>query len=84
VALRNLQLIRQNLSYNQLEQATGMDFIHDPTSFPVNPLTGKNNVHTIATPVPSDPGDLTPGGGGWIYSSSSQNVWIDTAGYLHH
>lgn len=81
-ALKLLQQLRTNAQLQHVESSTGKDIIALPTPFPANPLTGKNSVKTIFTTFPDDPGDLTPGGGGWIYSNASHYIWLDTAGYL--
>ena len=45
-------------------------------SIPINSLTDKDTVKAIATATVAA-GDLTVGGGGWIYSTASGNIWID-------
>lgn len=83
-ALRNLQQLRRISRAVQLQNASGLNVVQVPSILPVNPLTGKDTVKGIATAEPRDPQDLTPGGGGWIYSYTSNEYWIDTAGYLHY
>ncbi|MCH8921590.1 MAG: prepilin-type N-terminal cleavage/methylation domain-containing protein [Planctomycetes bacterium] len=48
---------------------------------PKNNLTDSNAVKTIATDN-ATAGDLTPGGGGWIYSTTSSKFWVDHADYF--
>ena len=48
---------------------------------PKNNITDSSAVKTIATDN-ATPADLTPGGGGWIYSTTSSKFWVDHADYL--
>ena len=48
---------------------------------PNNNLTGSNAVKTIVA-INATTGDLTPGGGGWIYSTTSSKFWADHADFL--
>ena len=48
---------------------------------PKNPLTGEYTLRFISSEYPTA-SDLTQGGGGWIYSISSERLWLDSEGYL--
>jgi hypothetical protein len=49
-------------------------------AIPENSLTDRNDVKPI-TGARAAECDLTPGGGGWIYSTTTGNIWIDHADY---
>ena len=43
---------------------------------PANPFTNSKVVKTITT-TPAAAGDVTSGGGGWIYNVTTGGIWID-------
>jgi hypothetical protein len=63
-----------------LDGTDGTEFGPYLQAIPVNNLTDKSDVKTI-TGASAAEGDLTPGGGGWIYSTTTGNIWIDHADY---
>ena len=48
---------------------------------PKNNITDSSAVKTIVA-IDATPGDLTPGGGGWIYSTTSSKFWVDHPDYF--
>jgi prepilin-type N-terminal cleavage/methylation domain-containing protein len=63
-------------------QGTGANFPYGPylREIPVNPLTNSNAVKVI-TNNPAAAGDVTSGGGGWLYNTTTGGIWIDHADY---
>jgi len=57
---------------------TGTAFPYGPyiRELPANPITNSQAVKVI-TNNPPQAGDITSGGGGWLYHAGSGNVWID-------
>jgi len=47
---------------------------------PLNPFTNSKAVKTT-TNNPAAVGDVTSGGGGWIYNSTNGGIWLDHADY---
>jgi len=43
---------------------------------PYNTVTDKNDVKSI-TNDPAQSGDVTSGGGGWLYNATTGNIWVD-------
>lgn len=62
---------------------TGVNFPFGPylREVPENPLTGSQNIKVI-TNNPAAVGDVTTGGGGWLYHVGTGNIWIDHAGFF--
>jgi len=63
-------------------QGTGANFPYGPylREIPTNPLTNSNAVKAI-TNNPAAAGDVTSGGGGWLYNATTGGIWIDHADY---
>jgi len=57
---------------------TGANFPYGPyiREIPANPFTNDASIKTIAT-TPAAVGDVTAGGGGWIYNVTTGGIWID-------
>jgi prepilin-type N-terminal cleavage/methylation domain-containing protein len=57
---------------------TGAGFPYGPyiREIPANPFTNSKAIKTIAT-TPAAAGDVTAGGGGWIYNATTGGIWID-------
>jgi general secretion pathway protein G len=57
---------------------SGAGFPYGPyiREIPANPFTNLKDVKVIAT-TPAAAGDLTSGGGGWIYNATTGGIWID-------
>jgi len=47
---------------------------------PANPFTNSKTVKTT-TNNPAAVGDVTSGGGGWLYNTTTGGIWIDHADY---
>lgn len=59
---------------------TGANFPYGPylRELPENPISKLQTVKTVAN-NPAAAGDVTSGGGGWLYHAASGNVWLDDA-----
>jgi prepilin-type N-terminal cleavage/methylation domain-containing protein len=57
---------------------TGANFPYGPyiREIPANPFTNSKAVKTT-TNAAAQAGDLTAGGGGWIYNATTGGIWID-------
>lgn len=52
---------------------------------PKSPVTGYNYVTVIDTDEPVVPDDVNQSGfGGWLFSSKSMGVWINSPDYVHY
>lgn len=62
---------------------TGATFPYGPyiREIPKNPFTNLGTIKTITTD-PAVAGDVTSGGGGWIYNVTTGGIWIDHADYV--
>jgi general secretion pathway protein G len=62
---------------------TGANFVYGPylREVPTNPFTNSKAVKVISSD-PAAAGDVTSGGGGWLYNVTTGNVWIDHADYV--
>ena len=61
----------------------GAGFPYGPyiREIPANPFTNSKAIKTIAT-TPAAAGDVTVGGAGWIYNSTTGGIWIDHEDYF--
>jgi general secretion pathway protein G len=61
---------------------TGTSFPYGPyiREIPANPFTNSKAVKTT-TNSPAASGDVTSGGAGWIYNTTTGGIWIDHADY---
>lgn len=59
-------------------QGTGAGFPYGPymREIPANPFTNSSAVKSITTD-PAVVGDVTSGGGGWLYNATTGGIWID-------
>jgi type II secretion system protein G len=59
-------------------QGTGASFPYGPymREIPANPFTNSNAVKVI-TNDPAQVGDVTSGGGGWLFNATTGGLWID-------
>lgn len=59
---------------------TGTAYPYGPylQKIPVNPITGLNTVKAI-TSNPAAAGDVTSGGGGWLYNATTGRTFLDDA-----
>lgn len=64
-------------------QGTGATFPYGPyiREIPKNPFFNSAAIKTI-THDPAVAGDVTSGGGGWIYNVTTGGIWIDHADYV--
>jgi prepilin-type N-terminal cleavage/methylation domain-containing protein len=64
-------------------QGTGASFPYGPymREIPANPFTNSSAVKSIAAD-PAAAGDVTAGGAGWLYNSTSGGIWIDHADHF--
>ncbi len=64
-------------------QGTGASFPYGPymREIPANPFTNSSAVKSIAND-PAAAGDVTAGGAGWLYNSTSGGIWIDHADHF--
>ncbi len=63
---------------------TGASFPYGPyiREIPKNPFTNSGTVKVI-TNDPAVVGDVTGGGGGWLYNTTTGGIWIDHADYFN-
>jgi len=61
---------------------TGSGFPYGPyiREVPANPFTNLKTIKTTASAAPAV-GEVTAGGGGWIYNVTTGGIWIDHADY---
>ena len=62
---------------------TGANFPYGPyiREIPKNPFTNSATIKVI-TNDPALAADVTSGGGGWLYNTTSGGIWIDHADYF--